>query len=121
MPPLTSMLRVNHHVPVSPSTRRMPFPHSPGRDHVSAYIGGCDLSRVKRMSEDQVNGAPIINAATPITNCPNPMLVAKTSMLSDDSTAMASHQPPRRATARNGDEPPSQSHPTFITPTAINK
>ena len=73
------------------------------------------------MTKKHVSGAPTISAAMPITNCPFAMAMPKTSMLSDDSTAMASRQPLRWAAARNGAWRDSQNRPTIITATAINR
>lgn len=72
------------------------------------------------MNKNHVGGAPAASAAIPIANCPVTMPAAKTSMLSDDNTAMASRQPPCRAAARNGAGRTSQNCPTIITATATN-
>lgn len=90
------------------------------RQRVSAYSGSCDPSRLTRKNKNHVSGAPTISAAMPITNCPIAMPMPKNSMLSDDSTATASRQPPRWAAARNGAGRNSQNRPTIITATAIS-
>ena len=77
--------------------------------------------RAKLMNKNQVSGALTIRAGIQITNCPSAMPLAKTSMPREDSTAMASRQPPRWAAARNGAGRLSQSVPTIIAATTITR
>jgi hypothetical protein len=51
-------------------------------------------------SPDDFAGLETLLTVVPVTRMASP--TPKTSMLSDDRTAMASGQPPRRAAARNG-------------------
>ena len=62
-----------------------------------------------------MGGAPTIGAAIAIASCPTAMPMPKASMQSDDSTAMASRQPPRWAATRSEPRGNHHCHPTTIT------
>jgi hypothetical protein len=61
-----------------------------------------------------VGRLPSINAAIPITTWPMPMQMPKASMPTDDSTVMASRQPPHWAAERNGPCRDSQYHSCLL-------